>query len=67
MSIMTHTGGGSSIVLRVGKGRYMFIRGMLNGGLVGGGYGISPRKRWSGEPTPGKLNIDAKRLVKRLF
>lgn len=44
MSIMTHTGGGSSIVLRVGKGRYMFIRGMINGGLWGGGYGISPEK-----------------------
>lgn len=42
MSIMTHAGGGSSIVLRVEKGRYMFmfIRGMINGGLWGGVWNI---------------------------
>lgn len=44
MSIMTHTSGGSSIVLRVGKGRYMFIRGMINEEFGGGGYEISPEK-----------------------
>lgn len=45
MSIMPHTGGGSLIALRVGKGRYMFIRGMINGGRWGGGgNGISSEK-----------------------
>lgn len=35
-------------------------------GSVGGGMEY-PRRRWSGEPPAGKLNIDAKWLVKRLF
>lgn len=43
MSVMTHPGGGSSIVLRVGKGRHMVIREMINGWLEGGG-GVSPEK-----------------------
>lgn len=43
-TVMTHTGGGSSIALRAGKGRYMFIRGMIKGGLVGWGMEYPPKK-----------------------
>lgn len=73
MSIMTHTGGGSSIVLRVGKGRYMFITGMISGprwcGGGGGGMEYLPKKVvWGTTPCKTSFRCKMVSLVqKRLF